>query len=58
MLRQAQHERNQLVTVRPELVEGFVQHFRGKTSLAAVFDNIDHSIGINFLQSVTHQLKR
>ena len=25
MLRQAQHERNQLVTVRPELVEGFVQ---------------------------------
>jgi len=27
MLRQAQHERNQLVTVRPELVEGFVQRF-------------------------------
>jgi hypothetical protein len=27
MLRQAQHERNPLVTVRDELVEGFVQRF-------------------------------
>jgi hypothetical protein len=48
MLRQAQHERNQLVTVQPKLVEGFVQRFlNGILSVKSTSERINLRVRYN-----------